>query len=135
MSQGQSSATPATYYGHRTITFQPGTTPTAPASTPVTLGDSILLRVDVKVPPGPGGCMGFQVQYANNVILPWGSLAQYLILDGDDIGFDVNTEIGGTMQIVGYNTGFWPHSIYLRFEYIPIVVASSGTIIPTIVDL
>jgi hypothetical protein len=135
MSTGQSSATPATYYATATVTFPPNTPASAPVVFNMTNADILLVRVDVKVPPGPGGAMGFQMLYAGNVFLPWGPLTQFLVLDNDDIGFDVNTEIGGPMQVRGYNTGFWPHSIYLRFEYIPIGAVSSGIVIPQIVSL
>lgn len=135
MSVGQSSGTPSIYYGLEVVTFQPGSTPAAPASNPITLGDIWLYSVNVKVPPGPGGCMGFQITHSGQSFLPWGNASTFLLLDSEEVDFSVGTEIAGTMKVVGYNQGFWPHTIYLRFEYTPIVTIMPTDAVTSLVEL
>lgn len=112
------------------FTFQPGSTPTAPVSVSPNIGDIWCYSIEVEVPIGPGGAMGFALTYANTQILPFSQAASYLVVDGYQKSFDVRTELGKSLQLVGYNTGYWPHTVYLRFAGIPIAAYQQQQPIP-----
>jgi hypothetical protein len=58
--------------------------------------------------------MGFRILWAQQQIVPWGNNS-WLICDDEEIPWPSNTAItvsGLTVQ--GYNTGAYPHTVYLR---------------------
>jgi hypothetical protein len=100
--------------GHQTIT--------APLVTPVDIGDAWLLSVRVQVPSGPSGCLGLRLVLNGLVVIPWqGTASNWLFLDDTAVDFGVETEVDQHIQIHSFNTGFWLHSSYWMFTYIPMV--------------
>ncbi len=108
------------------LTLQPGGTVAAPVSTPVPLEDCLLRRIEVRVPPGPLGTVGFYVTAAGTPIMPWEANAGYLNLNDETVGFDVNTEIGNGLVIVAYNVGQYAHTLYFRLIMTPITLAGAS---------
>jgi hypothetical protein len=118
------------------VTVQPGSTPAAPVTTPIMLGDLWVYSVDFVVPPGPGGAMGFNLSYASSVILPWspvqqiGSNTNFFIVDDWVENVMVDAEISQGLAFVGYNQGAWPHTVYMRFNATPISAYGIGVQAP-----
>lgn len=102
------------------ITVQPGSTAAAPVTTAINVGDIWCYSVDIEVPPGPGGQMGFYMTYANTQIVPWSQTPFFLVVDDFKHTFPVNAELGKGLAMVAYNTGYWPHTVYFRFLGVPI---------------
>lgn len=117
------------------VTLAPGSTPGAPVSTRAVFEDVILKRIDVRIPPGPRGAVGFYITLAGTPIVPWGLPPTYLIADDEPLGFDVNAEANGEIVVVGYNTGVYPHTLYFRFQGTPTSLAPAGITAVTIQDL
>lgn len=120
----------------------PGSTPAAPVTTQVVLGDLWVYSVDFVVPPGPGGAMGFNLSYGGTPILPWSPLSQpgantdFFIVDDWQENVVVDSEIGSSLTFIAYNTGFWPHTVYMRFNATPIAAyASNAQAPPALLDL
>lgn len=90
------------------------------------LGDSWLHRVQIDVPKGPNGALGLAVALNGVVIVPWASTATWLILDDDDLTFEVGTEVDRGLTVRSYNIGRWPHTAYFRFSYTPMVRMNTG---------
>lgn len=117
---------------HSQVIVVTGLSPiTAPLVTPVDIGDAWLLSVQVRVPSGPSGVLGLRLVLNGLVIIPWqGAGSNWLILDRTIIDFAVETEVHGHVEINSYNTGFWQHSSYWLFSYIPMSTFSkSGPIV------
>ena len=100
---------------------------TIPAGTPVATPTTVTLAVDnwdiqlidLEVPPGPGGNMGF---YLANNGRPWipRVVGQYLIWDDQQQSFTPDGYPSGAgWAIVGYNTGKYDHAVTVRFHVNP----------------
>lgn len=98
------------------VTIPPGTPSTAPQVTAMTMPSRIVRRIVVKVPPGPMGFMGFRIGATGVSIVP-ASNTQWIVSDDEEILWDVANLIqSGAFQLIGYNTGIYPHTVFVRFE-------------------
>lgn len=98
-----------------------------PASTPVANpqvtqaqlpGIYVVEWIELKVPPGPRGEVGFYIASSLTQIVPFrtGATANWLILDNDEIHWDMTDQPdSGDWQIVAYNTGNYDHTLWVRF--------------------
>jgi len=99
-------------------------TATIPASTPKTAlyTSQIALQgyeiesVDLEVPPGPAGLMGFYVARSGQQWIPF-EADEFLIWDDRfDSWYLSDQPTGGGWQIVGYNLDRYPHNVVARFH-------------------
>lgn len=119
-------------YRNFTVTIPAGTPKTAPAVTDVSFPPFVVAGVRILVPPGPNGVMGFQVLSGGQQFLPW-NLGEFLVTSNERLIFVADQwPDTGSWQIAGYNTGQYPHTIYVTFELNPISVEPAG---PGAVDL
>lgn len=136
MSLGNSSGTPQVLYLNETFTVPPFTAQTAPYTVKVGNLDIWCHSLKLRVPPGPGGLMGFTFTYGGSSIVPWAEGLSYLVWDNQSDEFIVETEIGSSMVFNGFNNDFWPHSVYMQMAYEPIAAYGVSQIsFPTIVEL
>lgn len=100
------------YYLEFTI---PAATPIlAPVSLPWPLEDNYLIEITSRIPPGPSGMMGFKIMWAQQQIVPWGNNS-WLIANDEEIVWRSETAMTSSGLVVeGYNTGVFPHTVYLR---------------------
>lgn len=98
-----------------TATIPAGTAQATPVTVALAMPPRIVRHIDIRVPPGPSGLMGFALAAAGVPILP-SNAGGWIITDDEAISWDVAGQItSGAWQLIGYNTGTQPHSIYLRF--------------------
>lgn len=93
-----------------------GSTPGAPVTVPLTFPARVVLRVDVRIPPGPRGELGVQLAVSGQQVVPYQS-GQWLVMDDETVSFDLrNFPNSGAWQLIAYNTGAFSHTVYLRFH-------------------
>ena len=91
-----------------------------PAGSPVTVAIALdnwqLESLDLEVPPGPAGLMGF---YVSNNGVQWipQSPGTFIVWDDkkDSWTFEDQPNASG-WAVVGYNTGFFDHSVITRWH-------------------
>lgn len=72
--------------------------------------------VDIEVPPGPAGLMGFYVARSGQQWLPF-EAGEFLIWDDRfDSWYLSDQPTGGGWQVVGYNLDTYDHSVVVRFH-------------------
>ena len=98
----------------------------APASTPLNLGDVRLDRVDLRFPPGPSGLVGVAIVMAGTQIWPWGVAGTWLIGNDETISSDIGTELDQGVTITYYNNDYYQHALYFRFLYTPMALVQPG---------
>lgn len=105
------------------VTIPAGTLSTAPYTASMRFPTRIVRRITVRVPPGPAGFMGFQIASTGTPVLP-SAPGTWIVTDNEDITWDVANMIeSGSFQLIGYNTGVYDHTVYVRFEVdIPFLV-------------
>lgn len=99
-----------------TATIPPGTTAAAPVRVDMSFPPRIVQAVEIRVPPGPSGVVGFALQNSGVTVIPYGSDA-FIVTSADFINWALDDYItSGSWQLLGYNTGGFSHSIYVRFQ-------------------
>lgn len=127
------SSSPSVFHVQVTVTTPAGTLAAAPQVTPVVLGDIWLESVRLFIPAGPSGALGVALYYNNALLIPWPGGAPWLVLDNDRLPFEVLTEIDTKLDIRSYNLGYWPHSSYWVFSYVP--MGNQDAQSPTFINL
>lgn len=97
------------------VSIPAGTPITAPLTFNLPMPPRIIDEVQVQVPPGPRGEVGFAIGQAGVPIFPFESGA-YVVTDNELVSWpleDANTS--GAWQIIAYNSGAFNHTLYVRF--------------------
>lgn len=97
---------------------------TVPAGTPIaTFAEFPLVfrsgkvdRLEVRVPPGPSGTVGFRIAHSGQSVIPYtGSV--WVIADNELLDWDMdNYPIGSAWELWAYNIGVYDHTLHLRFH-------------------
>jgi hypothetical protein len=99
-----------------TVTIPSGTPKSAPATSGLTLDGWDLEMIDLEVPPGPAGLMGFYV--ANNGVqwIPQGD-GEWLVWDDVQHSWPLTDQPNASgWEIVGYNLGDYDHIAIVRMH-------------------
>jgi hypothetical protein len=97
------------------VTVPAGTLLTAPQISPLGMPSRVIQRIEVDVPPGPRGNVGFQLASGGLQMVPVNK-GQFLIADNARLAWDLEGQIdSGAWQLIAYNTGSFPHTLELRF--------------------
>lgn len=98
-----------------TATIPAGTTAAAPVRVNFDMPAREVQGIQIRVPPGPSGVVGFALQNSGVTVIPYGS-DQWIVTSADYIDWTLSNYItSGSWQLLGYNTGAFSHSIYVRF--------------------
>jgi hypothetical protein len=108
------------YYTEAPVTTVAGTAIATPLTTAVTLQDSFVNRIKIRWPEGHNGRTGIYLAQQGSAIVPYGTSPTFIVANDDEEWFAVGEEVQGGLQAVTYNTGVYPHTHYLRIEYMPI---------------
>lgn len=101
---------------HFTATIPAGTPIASPVTVAVTMPVRVVRSIYWRVPPGPMGVFGWQLAMGKVKVFPATGDA-YVVADGQDGTWEItDAPDGGTWQVIGYNTGANPHSVYLAFH-------------------
>lgn len=98
-----------------TAVIPAGTPQAAPVRVPMTFPPRIVRQVEIRVPPGPSGLVGFALQNSGLTVIPYASDA-FIVTAADAINWPLDGYItSGDWQLLGYNTGANDHAVYVRF--------------------
>ena len=119
-----------------TVTVPAGTAQATPQVTPLPLEDYWrIVWVEMEVPPGPRGTMGFYVAASKTPILPFAPAVnpQFFTMDNRMPRYDLDpdTEIQD-LSLVAYNVDNYPHTVYLRFG---LTIAPAPVSVGPVLDL
>lgn len=107
------------------ITVPANTPQIAPVTTPMVFNQGTVLEIDVKIPPGPAGNVGFQIFAGGSQYLPR-TIGNFIFPDDDYLTWVVKDAINsGSFALVAFNTDVWPHLIEVSFQVDEIVFAPS----------
>jgi hypothetical protein len=97
------------------VTIPAGTAQATPQTTDMSFPARIVRQVDVRVPPGPNGEVGWHLANSGQQMWPF-NVGQWLITDNEVVSIPMTGAIdSGSWQFVGYNTGNYPHTLDVRF--------------------
>ena len=97
------------------VTIPAGTKVTAPLTFNLTMPPRVVAEVEIVVPPGPRGEVGFQLGLAGQQLIPY-TAGQFFVTDDEIIHWPVEgMPDSGAWQMIAYNTGTFNHTIEVRF--------------------
>ena len=101
------------------VTTPAGTPADTPQITNLSIPVGQLDSVQIKVPPGPQGQLGFALALADQPIIPRNA-GEWIITDDEEIDWALaGLPDSGAWQIITYNTGNYDHTLYIRFLATP----------------
>ena len=109
-----------------TITIPPGTTKAVPQLTALSLQDSIVERIQVVIPPGPSGLMGFAFVHSGQQVIPFKD-GEWIVVDDQRLDWPIeHFPTGDKWSVKAYNLDVHAHTIYLflHLREIPIPVVT-----------
>jgi len=111
------------------VTIPAGTAITAPFRQSLTIPVRKIDTLEIVVPPGPSGLMGFAITMGGINVMPIQS-GQYIVTDDQKITWPIdNLPTSGAWQLSGYNTDVWPHSVYIWFLVDQVPRAGQGALL------
>jgi len=98
-----------------TVTVPAGTTAAAPFTLDCSFPPRQVDGIEIIVPPGPNGVLGFNIANSDVTVIPYDSDG-WIIASDEKIAWQLDGYINsGSWQINAYNTGTLPHTFYVRF--------------------
>lgn len=101
---------------HFTATIPAGTPRAAPVAVNIAMPPRVVLSIYWRVPNGPLGVFGWQLAMGGVVVIPIGGDQFVVANDEHDTWTPSEHPDSGAWQVIGYNTGANPHSVYLAFQ-------------------
>jgi hypothetical protein len=99
----------------KSATIPHGTLATASQTTSLAFPDRIVEFIEVRIPPGPRGEVGFRLATGGVQIIPY-DIGTWVIGDNEVIHWGLEDVIEtGAWQCIAYNTGQYDHTLYFRF--------------------
>lgn len=121
----------ATQVRQFTATIPANTPQATPATIDLSLDYVDIESIDLEVPPGPSGLVGFYLARSGQQVIPY-EAGEYLVWDDRfDSWYLTDQPTGSGWQLVGYNLDVYDHSVVVRFHTNPIaasVAASAPTL-------
>jgi hypothetical protein len=117
-------------------TIPAGTAIDSPVSIPLEQANYEIESIDIEVPPGPNGLVGFQIYLDDTPWIPFEPLEWIIWNDHSDSWQTENQVVNGGWNVVGYNLGIYYHTVTVRFHTNPIPIATAdddtGPVVPNI---
>lgn len=101
------------------VTIPAGTPASAPVTIPLAMDNWEVEAIELEVPPGPAGLMGFQILNNGVAWVPYGP-GEWFVWDDVRETYrmtDQPTASGWAVQ--GYNTGTYDHAVIVRMHVNP----------------
>ncbi len=96
-----------------------GTAKSSPYTADITTPNYEVQLIRWRVPPGPNGEMGWQLWYADAIVLPQNKL--WIVASDEYATWELDElPTAGSWQFQGYNTGTYDHTVYLTFLMNPL---------------
>src|SRR6266576_3535614 len=98
------------------VTTVAGTAKATPLVTSLAFPPRLVERIQVVVPPGPNGQLGFQFTTGGQQIFPV-TPGKFFIASGEVVDLALTDQISsGAWQLTTYNTGQFDHTVQVRFH-------------------
>jgi hypothetical protein len=86
--------------------------------TPLVFNDGDVTRLEIRIPPGPSGLVGFRIAHSGQSVIP-ATGNEWLIADNESLDWPLDGFPGNSgWELWSYNTDVYEHAIYLRFHVV-----------------
>lgn len=102
------------------IVVPAGTSQSAPATFDLSFPPRLVEQINVRIPPGPRGVVGFAVTASGQNVIPY-EAGGWIIADNQDIEWPLQGQIdSGGWSMSAYNLGTYDHTVYVSFLVNPV---------------
>lgn len=96
------------------VTVAAGTLQATPTDTELTFTPARVERMEIMVPPGPSGFVGFAIVHSNQQIIPFQS-GSFIVADDEVLRFDLEAyPEGSSWTVRAFNTDIYAHTLHIR---------------------
>lgn len=96
------------------VTVPSGTPEASPVDTDLEFTDGRIERIEIMVPPGPSGLVGFAVIHSSQQIIPY-QAGTFIIADNEVLRWDLQRyPEGSPWTIRAYNLDEYDHTLHVR---------------------
>jgi hypothetical protein len=98
------------------VTVPAGTAQASPVDTQLNFLRGTVVRIQVMIPPGPSGLVGFAFVHSFQQIIPFRA-GEFIVADDETITWDVERYPEAAPWVLrAYNEDIYDHTLYLRFS-------------------
>jgi len=96
------------------VTVPAGTAILTPQTTALAFNRGIVEGLEILVPPGPSGLVGFAVVHSGDVVIPY-DRTQWVIADSEVLKWPLQGfPTGSAWSLRAYNLDVYAHTLYIR---------------------
>ena len=97
------------------MSVPPGTSSSAPQVTTLPFDEGDIIRIEVVVPDGCAGLVGFAFRQSSQQVIPF-TAGNWIVSNDEKIGWDVSGyPTGAKWALATYNTDVFAHTLHVRF--------------------
>ena len=97
------------------VAIPAGTAIATPQTTAFSFNQGVVQRLEIIVPPGPSGLVGFRIRHSTQTVIPQ-SGSGWIIADDEKISWPLEKyPVGNKWSLQAYNTDAFQHTLYFRF--------------------
>lgn len=97
------------------VTVAANTAIATPQTNALSFNLGIVNRIEILVPPGPSGLVGFRIRHSGETVIPY-DRSRWIVANDEVIKWDTEGfPVGNAWAIEAYNTDVFNHTLYLRF--------------------
>lgn len=113
---------------HYAVTVPAGTTIDAPITQDLAMPARIVSGIEVVVPPGPAGTMGFRIATGGVSVIP-PDAEGWITTNNEVISWATDNYLTtGAWQVQAYNNGQYDHTVYVRMLCDPTTVVPGSAV-------
>lgn len=117
-----------------TVTVPAETTIANFQRTDLAFRDGRVDRIQIIVPPGPSGLVGFRLAHSGQSIIPYTD-ERWFVVDDLRLDWDAdNYPTGGAWELWAYNTDIYSHDLHVWFHVTELVVSEPATGVPLSIE-
>lgn len=95
------------------VVIPAGTTQSAFQRTSLPIQDGRVDKIQIRIPPGPSGLVGFRVAHSQQAVIPYTG-DRWFVTDDDKLDWDTFAyPEGDAWELWAYNTDVFAHTIYI----------------------
>lgn len=112
------------------VAIPTGSTPSAPQTFQMQIGIFSVSFIEVDIPDGPRGSVGFYIASSGKPVIPFtGGSPKFLVLNNTSKHWDLSDQPdSGDWQLIAYNVGGYSHTIGVDFGLE--LVGANGASVP-----
>jgi hypothetical protein len=116
------------------VTIPAGTTVAAFLKTNLPMQEGRVDLIQVRIPPGPSGLVGFRIAHSGQSVIPYTG-ERWFITDDDKLDWVTeNYPQGNAWQLWAYNLDVYAHTIYVWMHISDAVTNLPQTVTPVVIE-